>query len=344
MARRSKRGGGRPTIADVARRAGVGAMTVSRAISDPERVSPALRGQIHAAIEELGYVLDRNARALAAARADIVAVLIPSLANSVFSDVVRGLYAGLGDSPLQIQLGNTHYSGLEEERLLRVFLSQRPSAIVVSGIDQTPAARELLREAGCPVVQIMELGPEPIDLMVGFSQFDCGRVAVEHLLDQGYRRIAFLGARPRPAPAAPAGGLSPGDGKAGLFDPQLVTTVANRTSVSLGRELLRDALARAPDLDALVCSNDDVALGALFECNRSAVRGARNASASSAATTSSCRRSPSPRSPASTRRGSRSAAGPWNWPGPSLPARRSPSRWSIWASNCRSGKASRAAA
>lgn len=158
MVTRRRRGGGKPTIADVAQRAGVGAITVSRALREPERVSEDLRNQIATAIEELGYVPDRNARALASARDDIVAVLVPSLTNNVFAEVVRGLYDGLGDSHLQLHLGNTHYSGIEEERLLRVFLSQRPSALVVSGIDQTPAARAMLQKAGCPVVQIMETG------------------------------------------------------------------------------------------------------------------------------------------------------------------------------------------
>ena len=155
MKPRSRRSGGRPTIADVAKRAGVGAITVSRALREPERVSEDLRRQIARVVDELGYVPDPNARALASARADVIGVLVPSLTNNVFAEVVRGIYDGLDDSRLQIQLGNTHYSGLEEERLLRVFLSQRPSALVVSGIDQTPTARKLLEEAGCPVVQIM---------------------------------------------------------------------------------------------------------------------------------------------------------------------------------------------
>ena len=87
---------------------------------------------------------------------------------------------------------------MEEERLLKVFLGQRPAALIVSGIDQTPAARRLLEGAGCPVVQIMETGPDPIDMMIGFSHLDGGRAATQHLIDAGYRRIGFLGARMDP--------------------------------------------------------------------------------------------------------------------------------------------------
>src|SRR5690242_19136829 len=99
---RSRRGGGTPTIADVAKLAGVGAITVSRGLREPGRVSRDLRRQIASAIDTLGYVPDPNARALASARADVIGVLVPSLTNNVFADVVRGIYDGLSDTSFQI--------------------------------------------------------------------------------------------------------------------------------------------------------------------------------------------------------------------------------------------------
>ncbi len=265
--RPSRRGGGRPTLADVARLAGVGAITVSRALREPDRVSVTLRAQIDAAVRALGYVPDRNARALASARADVVGVLVPSLTNNVFADVVRGIYDGLVDTRFQIQIGHTHYSGLEEERLLKVFLGQRPAALIVSGIDQTPQTRTLLEAAGCPVVQIMEAGPDPVDMCVGFSHFDGGRAATEHMLSRGYRRIGFIGARMDPRSQRRLAGYRQAMEAAGLFEPRLVSTTPIPSSVSLGRELLRDALARVPTIDGVFCNNDDLALGVLFECH-----------------------------------------------------------------------------
>ncbi|MBZ9854399.1 LacI family DNA-binding transcriptional regulator [Mesorhizobium sp. CA13] len=268
---RSRRGGGRPTISDVARKAGVGAITVSRALREPERVSEDLRRQIHAAVDELGYVPDPNARALASARAEVFGVLVPSLTNSVFAEVVRGIYDSLSDSAFRIQLGNTHYSGLEEERLLQVFGPQRPAALIVAGIDQTPASRKLLENAGCPVVQVMETGPDPVDMMVGFSHLDGGRAATEHLIEAGYRRIGFIGARMDPRSQRRLAGYRMAVEKAGLFDPRLITTTPVPSSVTLGRELFRDALAKMPTLDGVFCNNDDIALGALFECHRASI-------------------------------------------------------------------------
>jgi LacI family transcriptional regulator, gluconate utilization system Gnt-I transcriptional repressor len=271
MKPRTRRGGGRPTIADVAKRAGVGAITVSRALREPDRVSVELRKQISAAVEELGYVPDSNARALASARADVIGVLIPSLTNNVFAEVVRGIYDGLGDSNLQVLLGDTHYSGIEEERLLRVFLGQRPSALIVAGIDQTPGARVLLETAGCPVVQIMESGEDPVDMLVGFSHFEGGRAVTRHMVEAGYRRIGFIGARMDPRSQRRLAGYRAVVEEAGLFDKRLITTTAAPSSVTLGRELFREALARDPSLDAVFCNNDDLALGVLFECSRAAL-------------------------------------------------------------------------
>jgi LacI family gluconate utilization system Gnt-I transcriptional repressor len=153
-----------------------------------------------------------------------------------------------------------------------VFLGQRPAALIVSGIDQTPAARRLLDGAGCPVVQIMESGPDPIDMMVGFSHFDGGQVATQHLIDVGYRRIGFIGARMDPRSQRRLAGYRAASEAAGIYDPRLVITTPIPSSVPLGRELLRDALAKTPKLDAVFCNNDDLALGVLFECNRAFIK------------------------------------------------------------------------
>src|SRR3546814_4092283 len=106
-----------------------------------------------------------------------------------------GIHDRAEKTDLQVQLANTRYQPLEEERLIRLFLSQSPAALILVGIDQTEGAAELLSAAEQPVAQIMELGPQPFAMMVGFSQFDAGRAMTAHLLRAGSRRIAFLAAR-----------------------------------------------------------------------------------------------------------------------------------------------------
>lgn len=268
---RSRRGTGRPTLADVASLAEVGPITVSRALRDPDKVSPELRERIQAAIDKLGYMLNPNARALASVRADVIGVLIPSMTNNVFSDVLRGIHDGLAGSNLQVQFGNTHYDSDEEERLLRVFLSQHPSALIVSGIDQNPRTRKLLEQAGCPVVQIMEIGPDPVDMMVGFSHYNGGAAVTEHLISMGRTRIGFVGARMDPRSQRRLAGYEAVMRKTGHYDPSLITTTPLPSSVSKGVDLFHEALARNDKLDAVVCNNDDLALGVLFACHRAGI-------------------------------------------------------------------------
>ncbi len=265
MTRRKK---GRTTIADVAAQAGVSPITVSRALREPARVSEPLRKRIEAAVRDLDYIPDPHARALASARTNVVGVVVPSLTNTVFADVLRGVHDRAEKTDLQVQVANTRYSAVEEERLIRLFLSQSPAGLIIVGIDQTEGAAGLLRAAEIPIVQIMELGPEPFDMMVGLSQFDAGRAMTEHLLDAGYRRIAFLAARLDPRSNRRMAGYRSVMAEAGLDDDSLIVRTKAPSSVQVGCELLRKIMAQRPDIDAVFCNNDDIALGALFECRR----------------------------------------------------------------------------
>ena len=147
---RKRRSKGRPTIADVAARAGVGAITVSRALRQPSQVSPALRKKIDAAVRDLDYVPDLNARALASRRTNLVAVLIPALTQNIFTDVLRGIYDGVEDSGLRIEIANTRYDREIEERAVAAILRHAPAGVVVSGVDQSAATRQDARGRRMP--------------------------------------------------------------------------------------------------------------------------------------------------------------------------------------------------
>ncbi|MDR6759296.1 LacI family gluconate utilization system Gnt-I transcriptional repressor [Mycoplana sp. BE70] len=260
--------GKRAKLSDVARAAGVSAATVSRALRKPELVSPAVRERIQHVIEEFGYVANPAARALASARTDVIGILVPSLTNNVFADVLRGIYTVAETRRYEVQLANTRYSNLEEENLLRVFLSQKPAGLIVTGIDQSAASRALLKNADCPIVQIMETGDEPIEMIVGFSHRQGAYQATQHLISQGYRRIAFLGARMDQRTQRRLDGYCEALRTQGLFDERLIVTTPRASTVTLGCELLTKLLDKDLCADAVFCNNDDLALGVLFECQR----------------------------------------------------------------------------
>jgi len=259
---------GKIRLTEVAKLAGVSPITASRFFRNPEAVSAGKRVRVESAAQELGYVPNLAARALASQRTEVIGVLIPSLTNNVFSDVLRGIYDTLDGSRYSTQLANTRYSILQEERLLRLFLAQKPAGLIVTGINQTPDSRTILESVDCPIVQIMEIGAKPIDMMIGFSHFDASKAAISHLLSQGYRQIGFLGARMDPRVQRRLEGYQAAMSEAELFDPRLIVTTAVPTSVTLGGTLFADLLAKAPDIEAVFCVNDDLALGALFECKR----------------------------------------------------------------------------
>ena len=128
---------GKIRLAEVAELAGVSPITASRFFRNPEALSVAKRTRVESAAKELGYVPNLAARALASQRTEVIGVLIPSLTNNVFSDVLRGIYDASEGSRYSIQLSNTRYSILQEEKLLRLFLAQKPAGLIVTGIDQT---------------------------------------------------------------------------------------------------------------------------------------------------------------------------------------------------------------
>ncbi|MCP1200256.1 LacI family DNA-binding transcriptional regulator [Notoacmeibacter sp. MSK16QG-6] len=258
----------RVTLADVAAHVGTSTITVSRAIRRPEMVSEALRKRIAEAVDTLGYVPDPAAQALASRRSRVIGVLIPSVTNSVFADVLSGLYDTVGKTAYSVQVGNTRYDPLTEEELTRVFIGQRPAGLIVAGIDQTSNTKAMLERAGCPVIQIMEFADGPIDSMIGFSHRDAARAATEHLIAQGYKAPGFIGARMDPRSQRRLNGFRQALQEADIPIGCREITTVDPSRVGLGASLLDTLLERAPETDAVFCNNDDLALGVQFGAQR----------------------------------------------------------------------------
>jgi LacI family gluconate utilization system Gnt-I transcriptional repressor len=230
---------GKIRLTEVAKLAGVSPITASRFFRNPEALSLSKRERVDSAVKELGYVPNLAARALASHRTEVIGVVIPSLTNSVFADVLRGVYDSSEGSRYSIQLANTRYSILQEEKLLRLFRAQKPAGLIVTGINQTPESRAILESMNCPVTQIMEIGDSPVDMMVGFSHYDASFAAISHILDRGYRRVGFLGARMDPRVQRRFEGYRDAMKAASLFDPSLVITLRCQPPSRLAGRFLR---------------------------------------------------------------------------------------------------------
>lgn len=255
------------TLRDVSEASGVSEMTVSRVLRNRGDVSAATREKVLTAARTLGYVPNRIAGGLASQRVNLVAVVIPSLSNMVFPDVLGGISAELDDTGLQPVVGVTNYSPPREETVLYDMLSWRPTGVILAGLEHSRAARAMLANAGLPVVEIMDIDGEPIDAAVGISQRRAGAEMADEILRAGYRRIGFIGTH------------MPEDHRARKrlagFEERLATAgvqLAAReyyqggSSLQKGRELTERILAREPDLDFLYYSNDMIGAGGLLWC------------------------------------------------------------------------------
>lgn len=256
-------------MSDVARMAGVSKMTVSRVLAG-HSVALATRERVQHAIDELGYVADAAAGALSSGRSEFVAVLVPSLASSNFSDTVRGLAAALEPQGLQLLLGDTDYGLEREERLVRSMLRHQPRCIALTGAQHTAATRTLLRRSGIPVVEMWDLPSDPIDTAVGFSNVKAAREMVRYLTERGYRRIGFLGG----ASDLDRRGLERLKGyqqeirAQGLGEPRIVRLGDSPITMSHGGPAFDALLAQWPDTDAVMCVSDMSAFGAIMQCHR----------------------------------------------------------------------------
>lgn len=268
MARSARRRpSGRVTITDVARLANVSPMTVSRALKTPELVLPQARARIDAAVAELGYVPSHAARTLASSRSRVVVVLVPSLSNAVFVETLAGIQDCLGPASYQILIGNTNYSAEMQAQLVSTYMMHSPDGFLVTGLDGWEGARQRLAATSIPVVHMYDLSRAPGEWSVGFSQQSAGYTLTKYLLDQGYRRPGFVAAQLDPRTMQRRAGFRRALREAGL-DPDVEVLTPEPSNVGLGSRLLGQMLERAPDCDAIFCCNDDLALGALFECQR----------------------------------------------------------------------------
>lgn len=238
-------------------------------INDYTGVCTELREKVEAAISELAYIPNRSASILAYSRSKLIGVIIPSLSNVVFNDVLRGIYSIAVPANYQILLADTHYSPLEEERSIRTLLGQSPEGLIITGGEQTDIIKTMLKANGLPVVQIMDQVETPIGMNVGFSHYQAGTAVAKSLLEKLYRKIGFIGARMDPRNCDQLAGFKSVLSATDKLDLKRVVTNPQPSSVAKGATLFRELMAATEgDCDAFFCRNDDLALGALHECKK----------------------------------------------------------------------------
>ncbi len=262
-------------MADVARLAGVSKMSVSRVLTG-QHVSDATRQAVMEAVRKTGYVADAVAGALSSGRANIVAVIVPSLSSSNFSETVRGINDVVETRNLRLLLANTDYVVEREETLIASLLSHQPRGIVLTGGHHTERARAMLAQARIPVIETWELPAEPIDRVVGFSNEAAAAAMGRHLYTRGYRRIGFVGGTTHLdlRGMARRNGYLAAVAEAGLHAPREIgpdeasTNMTHGVAMENAGRALNQLLAQWPDTDAVMCTSDIHAFGVIMASHR----------------------------------------------------------------------------
>jgi LacI family gluconate utilization system Gnt-I transcriptional repressor len=252
-------------LRDVSEVSGVSEMTVSRVLRNKGDVSATTRSKVLDATKSLGYVPNKIAGALASQRVNLVAVIIPSMSNMVFPEVMTGISQTLDETDLQPVVGITNYLPDREEKVLYEMLSWRPSGIIIAGLEQSEASRVMLANSGIPVVQIMDIDGDPIDAMVGISHRRAGRKMAEAILKSGYQNVGFMGTKTPLDHRARKRfeGFTQALAKQGveIADREFY---AGGSALAKGREMTETILRRSPDLDFIYYSNDMIGAGGLL--------------------------------------------------------------------------------
>src|SRR5438105_1760609 len=260
---------GRTRLSDVARAASVSTMTVVRVLHEPHKVAAATRARVTRVLTETAYTPDLVARGLVSNKSGLVAAVIPLLTNSLIAEIIQGLTETLAPAGFHLLLGASGFSAAEEEVLVRAFLSRRIDAIFLTGVSHTKETIRMLKRVGIPVVEGGNLTNRPIDMVVGYSNVNAAAEITRYLISRGYSKIGYVGAFPQDNDRARdrRRGYELALARAGRkLDPGLC--METTLDIDAGSRAMATLLKRRPDVRAVFCSADAIAVGALFECER----------------------------------------------------------------------------
>jgi LacI family gluconate utilization system Gnt-I transcriptional repressor len=254
---------------DVADLAGVSPMTVSRAMRTPEKVSPDALARVRTAIERSGYVPNRVAGSLSSNRTTLVALIVPSLRNALYAEMIQGISDVLRRHGFQLMISDSGYSQEQEEKLIAAYVAQRVCGLILHNTRHTARAVQILKNSVVTCIETGNLAADPIDIAVSYSNYAAGAAMAEHLAGRGYRRMGFasLPVRGNDRLRERRRGFLARLRKLGLeIRPELILEVG--AGLESGAQALARIVETDPRVDAVFFAGDVLAAGAIFECQR----------------------------------------------------------------------------
>lgn len=255
------------TIEAVAKAAGVSTMTVSRVLRGTDRVAPDTRQRVKQVMQELGYVHNRLAGALASSHSAQIAVILSSIDNIVFAEVLSGVTATLNGSGYQPVIGVSEYSQHRELEIVRSMLEWRPAGFILTHPLHLEETRRLLLNASVPVMELMSLLDSPLDMNLGLDHMAAGRAMAEHVLAKGYRQFGYLGANH----SNDVSGAQRFTGFCNTIEKHggrmsNAIQIDEHSGIAMGRHNMHRVLECKDTVELVYFSNDAVASGAMMYC------------------------------------------------------------------------------
>lgn len=262
----------KPTLKDVAELSGVSVISASRVMSGGPNISEKLRRKVEAAAQTLGYQRNRIAGSLRGKASDLVSVIVPSMSNNVFPNIIDGLSESLQNTPLRLVLGMTQYCDAKEEDILRDMLSWNPTAVVLAGLEHSAGTRELLATYDGPIIEVMDIDGAATDIAVGVSQVAAGELIARHFTTRGYRNVGYIGAWGERPVRSRKRRIAFETELERLGNPvQAVQVCEDASSIMVGAREMERLLDQNKQIDAVFFANDDLALGALLHCQKTGI-------------------------------------------------------------------------
>jgi LacI family transcriptional regulator len=258
------------SVVDVAARAGVSVGTVSNVLNRPERVAPATRERVLAAIDELGFVRNEAARQLRAGRSRTIGLVVLDVRNPFFTDLAAGAEGVAASLGLSVMLCNSNDNTSREDHYLSTLKELRAFGILITPVGSKTTAIDEIRQRGIPVV-LVDRAARGNECSVSVNDRVGSELAVSHLIEQGHRRIGFVGGPLSLSQVSQRlAGAYAAIEAAGLARDALTMIETPRLDVAQGRasgEKLAAITARKRPTAAF-CANDLLALGLLQDTVR----------------------------------------------------------------------------
>ena len=271
--RRSRAGSGKARLEEVARLAEVSTATVSRVFNDPARVSDAIQTRVREAAAALNWVPNAAGRALASSRTHIAGAIIPTLDNEIFARQVTGLQSVLAGEGLTLLLGCSNYDPAESLVQVQAMLARGVEALAIVGEDHPPALFDALDAHRVPYVLTYSFRPDCKHPCIGFDNHAAFERLADHVLLLGHEHVAVI-LQPladNSRVAARLDGIRDGLARRGLtLDP--ADLHVGPSTIDFGAEAFARLARARRHPTAVICGNDNLAIGAMLAASTLGVR------------------------------------------------------------------------